>query len=964
MAINFTNPLALFIFVPVAAIVVYIYHMFKGKSLHGGILPLVLRLILILLLVISLAGPRVKIPINHTEIIFIADLSDSTISKQSEMAAFISESLKILPENHQTGIVTFGGNSLIEQSVSSSRNFHTFHSKPDTDYSNVDQALQRAEGLFSHDSRKRMVLITDGTENMGDAMLRAGALGQRGIPVDVFHLDTIPPREVQLSELTLPSALYQGESYDVQVEINSTVETKGILRLYANREPAGSQEVEIQKGRNIFLFQETANTTGTVVYEAELEPLSGDDTFRQNNRMASYVRIEGPPVVALVEGQEGEGRELAKIMEAGSMEYKLFTPYTLPDQLEELVKYDGVILANVDYDALGKEKTEILDRYVKSMGRGLLVTGGDNSYALGGYLGTRLEEILPVDMDLSKKKDIPSLALALVIDKSSSMSDTQFGINKMELAKEAAIRSTEALRDNDFIGVVAFDSAAAWVVEIQKAANREEIQEAIGTIQPGGGTNLYPGLNLAYQALKSTDTALKHVIILTDGHTSEGNFESLVSQMTADGITVSGVAVGQDADEWLMQRIAELGKGRYYFTDDFASIPKIFTKETYLATRSYINNETFFPKALGSSPILSGIDSVPSLDGYITTTIKGGAVPVLVSQQDDDPVLAYWDYGLGRITTWTSDTRGIWTGNWLEWDQAATFWLNTISSILPGSSNETGRIETSRKGNIGQVTVSMEELDTGYDTYAVIVSPGGEEERIKMQPSKPGYYQGNFELDDTGVYLIRVEQQREDGSSAAMEAGLIYPYSPEYDIRHTSSRNLSEHIAGKTGGRLLENPEDILLDELEPVWRYHEIWPILLLLALILFIVDIVLRKLGIRFVTEKMLMPPIWGLQNAFIHLKDSLAASSRVNPSEKNGQRKSSRETEPSELEVQTNMETVREDTKAGAGQKNIKPDRKSGRKPAKEVNEQQKSSEIKEPDGFTSALLEAKKKRRIRK
>ena len=197
--------------------------------------------------------------------------------------------------------------------------------------------------------------------------------------------------------------------------------------------------------------------------------------------------------------------------------------------------------------------------------------------------------------------------------------------------------------------------------------------------------------------------------------------------MTANGITVSGVAVGQDADEWLMQRIAEMGNGRYYFTDDFASIPKIFTKETYMATRSYINNETFFPKALGSSSILSGIDAVPSLDGYITTTIKGGAVPVLVSQQDDDPVLAYWDYGLGRVTAWTSDARGIWTGNWLEWDQAATFWLNTISSILPGSSNEAGRIETNRNGNIGQVTVSMEELDTGYDTYAVIVSPGGEE---------------------------------------------------------------------------------------------------------------------------------------------------------------------------------------------------------------------------------------------
>ena len=501
MAIDFTNPLALLFFVPAAVLAVYIYRRFKGVSFHGGMLPLVVRLILIILLVLSLAGPRVKIPIDYTEILFVADLSDSTISKQSEMAAFISDSLKLLPDNHHAGIVTFGGNSLIEQSVGNTRNFHTFHSKPDSDYSNIDQALQRAQGLFSQDSRRRMILLTDGAENMGNAMLRAGTLGQRGIPVDVFQLDTAPPREVQLSELTLPSTLYQGENYDVKVEINSTVETKGILRLYANREPAGSQEVEIQKGRNVFLFKETADATGTVVYEAVLEPLPGDDTFKQNNRMASYVHIEGPPIVALVEGREGEGRELAKIMEAGGMEYKLFTPHTLPDQLEELVKYNGVILANVDYDALGKEKAEILDNYVKSMGRGMLVTGGDNSYALGGYLGTRLEEILPVDMDLSKKKDIPSLALALVIDKSGSMSDTQFGINKMELAKEAAIRSTEALRDNDFIGVVAFDSAAAWVAEIQEAANRRKYKKSSAPFSPGG-TNLYPGLNLAYEACR------------------------------------------------------------------------------------------------------------------------------------------------------------------------------------------------------------------------------------------------------------------------------------------------------------------------------------------------------------------------------------------------------------------------------------------------------------------------------
>lgn len=922
MAFDFSNPLALLAFIPASALAVFIYYRFNGRQFHGGLVPLLLRLLVFLFLVLALSGLEIKVPIDHTELLFVADVSDSTLAKREEMAAFILDSLKILPENYEAGIVVFGENALIEQSLGSRRSFHGFYSKPNSNYSNIDHALQKAEGLFgAKDSRKRIVLLTDGAQNMGDAVLRAGALAQRGIPVDVYHMDTSPPDEVQLSSLNLPSALYQGESYDVQAEIHSTVEAEGILRLFANRTPVGSLEVHIQKGRNLFLFRQTADTTGTVIYEAELEILSSNDTFRQNNRTASYVRIQGPPVVALVEGQEEDGRELAKIMEAGGLEYKLFTPHTLPDRLEELLKFDAVVLSNVDYDTLGREKTEILDSYVKSMGRGLLVTGGDSSYILGGYLGTRLEEMLPVDVDLSKRKDIPSLALALVIDKSSSMSDTQYGVNKMELAKEAAIRSMDALRDEDFIGVAAFDNAAAWVVELQSASNREEIEKAVGTIQPGGGTNLYPGLNMAYEALSGAEAVLKHVIILTDGHTQGGNFDALVSKMAAEGITVSGVAVGQGADVSLMERLAGLGNGRYYFTDDFAGIPKIFTKETYMAARSYINNETFFPKAKGASDILRDIDSVPSLDGYITTTIKDGAVPVLVSPEDDDPILAHWDYGLGKVAAWTSDARGIWTENWLKWEQASEFWLNTISSILPGSSGEEGSIETGRDGNMGQVTVSVDSLDADYETYAVIVGPGGEESRIKMQPLKPGYYQGTFELETTGVYLVRVEQKGEDGKEAALEAGLVYPYSPEYDIRQISSKNLSEHIAGQTGGRLLEKPEDILPDEPQPVWRHYEIRLLLLLLSLLLFFTDILIRRLGLKFMADKLklLSTPAGmlagALASAFKSIKGLIAKAFII------------RKTSPKEASSE-------------------KPD-------------MQKSPRAEAPEDFTSALLEARRK-----
>lgn len=902
MKFEFQSPLALLALLPAAGILLWVFFHYNRRNNrqdeshpgHPGTgasgrrvtrrrsaapspAGLALRLLTVALLVLSLAGLEIRTPVRNTEVIFVSDLSDSTRSRQKEALEFIASSMKLLPERYRAGVVTFGKDALVEQAVGRPSAFHEFHSQPDTHYSNVDEALQRAESLFSADGRKRIVVLTDGAWNAGDGSTRANALGQHGIRVDGVFLDTVPSGEVQLSALHLPSSLYQGESYDVQVEIDSTVETKGTLRLFADRASAGTRELQIQKGKNVFAFHGTAQKTGTVVYEAELEVPASDDTFRQNNRTASFVRVDGPPVVALVEGQPGEGRELAKIMEAGRLEYKLFTPYSFPDQLEELVKYDAVLLANVGYDDLGEKKAAMLDHYVKSMGKGLLVTGGDNSYVLGGYLDTGLEKMLPVDMDLSKKKDIPSLAEILVIDKSGSMSEGSNGIRKMDLAKEAAIRSLEALRKTDFIGVAGFDQAASWVVETQKAENREKIQDAIGTLQPGGGTNLYPGLNAALQSLKKTDAVLKHVIVLTDGYTADGDLSGLVQEMTDAGITVSGVAVGEDSDQALMERIAKAGNGRYYFTDEFSSIPKIFTRETYLATRSYINNETFFPEAVGDSPILSGMDALPSLDGYLSTTLKDAATPVLINGKEEDPVLACWDYGLGKVAAWTSDARGIWTEDWMKWDQSSTFWLNVLSSVLPGRDGKNGKVDVRQDGDQGRISLTTDlpeenmkkessagtkdgsggrkaTATTGRDATAVVVSPKGKETRVRLKPSRPGSFQGNFDLEETGVYLVRVEQTGD--SSAAWETGLVYPYSPEYDLRASSSRNLLEHVVSRTGGKILHKPEDLLQSELPPAWKYHEVWPGMLCLAMLLFLLDITLRRLSGSFLAEKLLLP------------------------------------------------------------------------------------------------------------
>jgi len=540
-------------------------------------------------------------------------------------------------------------------------------------------------------------------------------------------------------------------------------------------------------------------------------------------------------------------------------------------------------------------------------------------------------------MDLSNREELPSLALMLVIDKSGSMSDSQYGISRMELAKEAALRSLDALRTKDTIGIIGFDSAARWVVEPQSPEDREKVQNAVATMGPGGGTNMYPGLHMAFEALKDIDAKLKHIIVLTDGHTQGGNFNALVSDMVDNGITLTGVAVGRDSDTRLLEQLSKLGQGRYYYTDAFNSIPKIFTKETYMATQSYINNETFYPKAAAYSSILQGIDALPSLNGYITTTIKDTASPVLISHKGD-PILAAWQYGLGRSLAWTSDARGQWTEEWMSWEGASDFWLNAVSYLLPGQ-NGSGRIEASAAGKSGKITIWNDQLMMeSVDSIAYVVDPEGNSVQAPLTAVKPGEYQGEFPIEKPGVYLIRVEQQGKDFTNT-LESGLSVNYSPEYDLRRPSSKTLLEALANQTGGRMLNSPEDVFKADSAPVWTYKELWPLLMTIAMFLLILDIAVRKLAL----ETLLVRWQQAAGMKFRSLKAKLDAA-RTNDSRKSKRNDKIPSTIPGS-EVKTASPEAKEEQK-----KQKKLDR-----PSEHEKRQKNPKEQSSPDSdFTSELL----------
>ncbi|HBF66107.1 MAG TPA: von willebrand factor type A, partial [Clostridium sp.] len=377
-------------------------------------------------------------------------------------------------------------------------------------------------------------------------------------------------------------------------------------------------------------------------------------------------------------------------------------------------------MANVSAKDLPEGFLEILEAYVKTLGGGLIVSGGEDSYALGEYFNTQLADMLPVDMELKTEGEEPDLAMIMVIDRSGSMSGGAYGITQLEMAKEAAIRSLDGFKEKDQVGIIAFDDQYQWAVPMTLVSgNKAAIQQQIGEIQVGGGTSILPGLTEAVRALSESKAKEKHIILLTDGQAEQEGYDPVLAKIKNNGITLSSVAVGSGADTSLLRKLADAGNGRYYFTDEFTDLPSIFAKETLLAGKEYLNNRHFYPKQKDASAILSDITSVPRLGGYIGTTAKSRGDVVLISYRDE-PILATWQYGLGRTAAWTPDVGGRWTKEWMSSKEGSSILRNTLGWVInaqmaqdmkltaeSGAKKSSLRLEMSFDESISKITATV-----------------------------------------------------------------------------------------------------------------------------------------------------------------------------------------------------------------------------------------------------------------
>jgi Mg-chelatase subunit ChlD len=851
---TFTNASALLLlaFIPLA---IYVSQKGAGNvSSKRRATSLLLRVLLILLIVFALAGLQLRTNSRDVALMFLVDVSASVAQEdRAQVLDFINNETANAGPRDYISVIAFAREPSVElaptrkDSLSGWR-MTEISSNPPRDYTDIAAALKLAAALVPEDARGRFLLISDGNENLDNASEEAGMLKASGIEVYTHSIGTTTKRtqsrgEVAVRSIDVPEKLAEGEAFDIRVSVDSTSDTDATLRIFRNDSAVAEKRVSlIAAGENVFVISQRADQQGFYNFRAEVEAF-GSDAFVQNNSRESFALVEGQPRTLYLYGDAHASPAMLRVLAEGKFVSDIKGSVAIPRTLAEFQNYDLVIFDNVPAAALTSDQMKMVQSYVRDLGGGFVMVGGDQSFGPGGYYKTAVEETLPVSLDVRQKKHLPSLALVLVVDKSGSMEGL-----KMQLTHEAASAAAEFLSDRDSLGVIAFDSEAYPIINLRGADDKHAINQKIDSITAFGGTNIYPGLQMAHEWLKASDAQVKHIILLSDGRSESGDFHGIARSIRDSGETLSTVAVGDDADNPTMGMLASIGGGRFYQVDSPETLPRIFTREASLASSSTIIEELFTPRLSRPSAATNGIDwsSPPPLEGYVATaerdSLKSPAIVSLISDKDD-PVYAVWQYGLGRAAAFTSDAKPRWANKWMNWSGFGQFWVQLLRDVLRRQSNGglTPRVEiTAGRGHVSiEATDPNGAFRNNLQLQAQFVGPDVSTTNVILDQTAPGQYEGDFDALARGAYLVTISEN--NGNKAT--AGVVNSYSPEFNITSTDETVLAR-ISEITGGRSIAAGESSVLFANRPSKTIpHAIWQTLMLTALILLPIDIGIRR-------------------------------------------------------------------------------------------------------------------------
>lgn len=847
---RFTDPLYLLLLVPLVASLLFSFRHVHGMAKGRKRFAFFVRFLLAGFLIFALAGPESRRPNEGLCTMFLLDRSDSVPDLEKRRAeTFVDNALRQLGPNQMAGVIAFGKQAVVDAAPGGRRDLGRVLSQVDASASDLAGAMRLASASFPDGKARRIVVLTDGNETSGDAMEAATVASGDGIPVDYVQLgNNTEVAEVSVLDCEVPSETRSDQPFDIRVIVDSTKEQDALLDLDRNGALVKQVPVHLNAGQTALVVSDKVAGTGFHRYRATVR--AREDRDNRNNVGMGFVAVKGKPKLLVLQ-QKTEASPLVEALKRSGVDVDLGGPGSLPVRPEEFQGYDGIIFNDFNASSLQPLQMKLIQAAVRDSGIGFAMIGGENSFLPGGYYGTPIADILPVDLNIRQRKTFPSTSICIIIDASGSMGMFEDGMPKIRLAGRAASETVKMMSPLDRVGVAGSTDGIEFVAPMQQLVNKEAVIAQIEKLQVGGG-GIYckPSVDIAEKTLMAEPSQVKHFILLADGDDcdlQEGCNE-VVARMRAEKITTSVVAIGDGKDVQFLQRLAAIGGGRYYLAKHANQLPAIMTQDAAVMSRSAIEEGAFYPKLVGGEEILRGIDSTPPLKAYDLTDSRPLARTGMRTHKDD-PLLAIWQYGLGTSLAFTSDAQARWASMWVPWEGFATFWAQAARTITRRSTQNQYQVKVQDDG--ARAHVEMKAFDslgnplTASTATVRVSTPSGETRDLILNQEGPGAYTGAFDASELGSYIVTVSEKDPSGGERVQATGFSLPYPAEYRSARPN-RPLLARVAEQTMGIEETQPSQALRTVPNPGESITELWPLFIFLAALVLPFDVGVRRIAL----------------------------------------------------------------------------------------------------------------------
>lgn len=821
----------------------------------------VLAWLALLCAVLAAAEVELVRPADRMTVVVVADRSrsiDLVPNAEGSLRDQLSAAEQKMLRDDRLGVVRFGATAALAQPL---------HAKGEgsalveptigRDATDLEAGIRRAVDEVLAGGGGRVVLVSDGVANRGDALAAAARARALGVPIDVVVWGQQVLPDVRVVAARGPTLADEGETFEIRAVVHTPPRTAKIdveVKVMRDGVLVRTFLTKIASGEDVIRFKDKPADPGLHRYDVHVRPLDATiDSSAEDNEATTFVRVRGPSTVLVLQKDEIKATPLQHALEQEGYRVVVRGRYGVPTELAELAAFDLVVLADIPAKDLIPSQMDAMAKYVKDFGGGLLLFGSDSSMGPGGYARTPIEEISPVTFDLTKERRRSSLTELIVIDYSGSMAARVEGnFMKIELANDAAARAAALLGSGDRLGVWHVDTSVRETIPLGPVP--PDAAKKIRSVGPGGG-GIFIDLSLreGYKALKKDTQNLRHLLLFSDGADAEERYEApnLVKAAAAQGITTSVIALGEGPDCPALEQMAKLGGGRYYLINDARKLPAVFAQETILAARSSIKEEEFIPHVKSSSPAIKGLSfaSAPSLRGYVVTQPKPRS-QVVLDGIEGDPVLALWPIGLGHVGAWTSDFTDQWGGAFIKWPSASQMMVQLAREIGRKADEARVRLDAAAKDGVLHVTAEPSGL-TGaaglMHLKAHVEGPDGIARDVELLPGPGGTYLTDMPISAPGAYVVRAIDVGDAGTgtqSAGLAAALL---SRADELRPTGSdRRALERIAELTAGGVDLPLADVFTRRTGLRPTTLPLAPFLLPLALALMLLGVTSRRLGV----------------------------------------------------------------------------------------------------------------------